>query len=102
MATWKDVILTTRDLKQDYEVLDLICVVVAGNTWKGEVTALGLNLANGWTDQGYVDVLFQVASAKLRFQAHNMGATAVVGLEFDNSSDKNGNVIIGWGTAVKF
>ena len=102
MEEWQSVILTTVDLKQDYEVLDIVNMTVAGNTWKDTAKALGLGIDTGWLEQGTIDNLWAVASAALRAQAHQLGADAVVGCEFDIGSDSSGFFVTGFGTAVKF
>ncbi len=102
MSDWKNITLTTVDLKVDYETLDIVNVTVAGNTWKDEAKALGLDLSTGWLDQGDVTTVFTVASSSLKFQAEQIGADAVVGCEFDVGFDSEGPYVVGFGTAVKF
>jgi uncharacterized protein YbjQ (UPF0145 family) len=97
-----DIILTTRDLKQSYEVVDLVNTTVAGNTWKDHAKELGLQLDTGWLADYDVNVAFSVASAGLRKKAEMIGADAVVGCEFDVGFDNSGPYCVGFGTAVKF
>tara|TARA_B100000214_G_scaffold374478_1_gene357378 strand:- start:1922 stop:2233 length:312 start_codon:yes stop_codon:yes gene_type:complete len=102
MSDWKNITLTTVDLKVDYETLDIVNVTVAGNTWKAEANALGLDISTGWLDAGDVTTVFTVASSSLKFQADQIGADAVVGCEFDVGFDSEGPYVVGFGTAVKF
>ena len=102
MSDWKNITLTTVDLKVDYETLDIVNVTVAGNTWKAEANALGLDISTGWLDSGDVTTVFTVASSSLKFQADQIGADAVVGCEFDVGFDSEGPYVVGFGTAVKF
>ena len=44
MSDWNSIILTTVDLKADYDVLDIVNVTVAGNTWKDEAKPHGIDL----------------------------------------------------------
>ena len=46
MSDWNSIILTTVDLKVDYDVLDIVNVTVAGNTWKDEADELYSRLDN--------------------------------------------------------
>ncbi len=101
MADWKNIITTTLDIKDDYDILDIVNVTVAGNTWKDEAAALGLDIDTGWLSQGDVSVVFSVASASLKFSADQVGADAVVGCEFDVGFDSEGPYVVGFGTAVK-
>jgi len=101
MSDWNSVITTTIDLKDDYDILDIVNVTVAGNTWKDEANGLGLDIATGWTSQGDVSTVFTVASALLKFTANEIGADAVVGCEFDVGFDGSGAYVVGFGTAVK-
>jgi hypothetical protein len=102
MADWQDVTLTTVDLKKDYEVLDVISTVSTDGTWKEYANQLGLDIATGWLEQGTLDNLFTVVSAMLRSEAHQMGANAIVGVEFDVGTDATGFFVVGFGTAVKY
>jgi len=102
MSEWKSIITTTLDVKNDYEILDIVNVTVTGNTWKDEAQALGLDLETGWLASGDVDTIFGVGSAALKHQANEIGADAVVGCEFDVGFDDFGPYIVGFGTAVKF
>ena len=101
MADWKNIITTTLDIKDDYDILDIVNVTVAGNTWKDEAGALGLDIDTGWLSQGDVSVVFAVASASLKYSADKVGADAVVGCEFDVGFDSEGPYVVGFGTAVK-
>jgi hypothetical protein len=101
MEDWKNIILTTVDLKEDYEILDIVNVTVAGNTWKDEAKNLGIDIDTGWLAAGDVSVVFQVASSSLKHQANALGADAVVGCEFDVGFDNFGPYVVGFGTAVK-
>ena len=101
MSDWKNIITTTLDIKDDYDILDIVNVTVAGNTWKDEAGALGLDIDTGWLSQGDVTVVFAVASASLKFSADQIGADAVVGCEFDVGFDSEGPYVVGFGTAVK-
>ena len=60
MSDWNSIILTTVDLKADYDVLDIVNVTVAGNTWKDEAKALGIDLDTGWLAYGDVSTVFSV------------------------------------------
>ena len=102
MAEWQNIITTTLDIKEDYDILDIVNVTVAGNTWKDEAKAMGLDLSTGWLDYGDVSTVFSVASASLKFHAEQIGADAVVGCEFDVGFDNEGPYVTGFGTAVKF
>lgn len=99
---WQDVTLTTVDLKKDYEVLDVVSAASTYGTWKDYAKHLGLDIATGWIEQGTLDNLFTVASAMLRSEAHQMGANAIVGVEFDVGTDSTGFFVVGFGTAVKY
>ena len=101
MSEWESIILTTVDLKDDYDILDLVNVTVAGNTWKSEAQALGLDMDSGWLAYGDVSTVFTVASSLLKNTANEIGADAVVGCEFDVGFDNNGPYVTGFGTAVK-
>ena len=101
MAEWQSIITTTLDLKEDYDILDIVNVTVAGNTWKDEAAGLGLEIDTGWLSQGDVSVVFAVASASLKYSADQVGADAVVGCEFDVGFDQHGPYVVGFGTAVK-
>lgn len=101
MSDWNSIILTTVDLKADYDVLDIVNVTVAGNTWKDEAKALGIDLDTGWLAYGDVSTVFSVASASLKHTANEIGADAVVGCEFDVGFDSEGPYVTGFGTAVK-
>jgi len=101
MSDWKNIITTTLDIKDDYDILDIVNVTVAGNTWKDEAKGLGLDIDTGWLSQGDVTVVFAVASASLKFSADQIGADAVVGCEFDVGFDNEGPYVVGFGTAVK-
>ena len=102
MSEWKSVITTPLDVKNDYEILDIVNVTVAGNTWTDEAMALGLEIGTGWLDIGDVSTVFTVASAAVKHQANQIGADAVVGCEFDVGFDGSGPYVVGFGTAVKF
>ena len=102
MSEWKSIITTTLDVKNDYDILDIVNVTVAGNTWKEEVNALGLDLDTGWLAGGDVDTVFTVAAALIKYHANEIGADAVVGCEFDVGFDNSGPYVVGFGTAVKF
>lgn len=97
-----EIILTTRDLKQSYEVVDLVNTTIGGNTWKDQVKDLGLQIDTGWLAAYDVDVSFTVASSALRKKAELIGADAVIGCEFDVGFDSHGPYCVGFGTAVKF
>ena len=101
MADWQNIITTTLDIKEDYDILDIVNVTVAGNTWKDEAKGLGLDIETGWLSQGDVSVVFSVASASLKYTADQIGADAVVGCEFDVGFDSEGPYVVGFGTAVK-
>ncbi len=101
MSEWNSVITTTVDLKDPYDVLDIVNVTVAGNTWKDEAKGLGLDISTGWLDTGDVSTVFTVASALLKYSANEIGADAVVGCEFDVGFDNEGPYVVGFGTAVK-
>tara|TARA_B100000029_G_C17591618_1_gene962680 strand:- start:3262 stop:3573 length:312 start_codon:yes stop_codon:yes gene_type:complete len=101
MSDWQNITLTTIDIKDDYEILDIVNVTVAGNTWKDEAKALGLDIETGWMSYGDVSTVFTVASSTLKFQAEQIGADAVVGCEFDVGFDSEGPYVTGFGTAVK-
>jgi hypothetical protein len=101
MSDWHSVITTTVDLNDPYEILDIVNVTVAGNTWKDEAQGLGLDISTGWLDSGDVSTVFTVASSLLKYSAHEIGADAVVGCEFDVGFDSNGPYVTGFGTAVK-
>lgn len=97
-----NIILTTRDLKETYQIVDLVNITIAGNTWKDISQELGLQLDTGWLAAYDVDVSFTVASAALRKKAETIGADAVIGCEFDVGFDNSGPYCVGFGTAVKF
>tara|TARA_B100001142_G_C14216421_1_gene609755 strand:- start:664 stop:975 length:312 start_codon:yes stop_codon:yes gene_type:complete len=101
MSEWKNIIITTVDIKDDYDILDIVNVTVAGNTWKDEAKALGLEMDTGWLSAGDMTTVFTVASSCLKFQAEQIGADAVVGCEFDVGFDDYGPYVTGFGTAVK-
>jgi|TARA_B100000780_G_C21118297_1_gene452710 uncharacterized protein YbjQ (UPF0145 family) len=101
MSDWNSIITTTVDLKDDYDILDIVNVTVAGNTWKDEAKGLGLDIATGWLNEGDVSTVFTVASALLKSTANEIGADAVVGCEFDVGFDNSGPYVVGFGTAVK-
>ena len=101
MSEWNTVICTTVDLNDDYDVLDIVNVTVAGNTGKDEAAALGLQVDTGWLASGDVTTVFTVASALLKHTANEIGADAVVGCEFDVGFDNVGPYVVGFGTAVK-
>lgn len=96
-----EVILTTRDLKDAYEVLGLVNITIAGNTWKDEAKALDLQIDTGFLAGYDVDTAFTVASSALAKKAEMVGADAVIGCEFDVGFDNNGPYVVGFGTAVK-
>ena len=96
MEDWKNIILTTVDLKEDYDILDIVNVTVAGNTWKDEAKHLGIDIDTGWLAAGDVSVVFQVASSSLKHRANELGAD-----EFDVGFDNYGPYVVGFGTAVK-
>ena len=96
-----DIILTTRDLKDSYQIIDLVNITIAGNTWKDQAKALDLQLDTGWLAGYDVDVSFTVASSALRKKAELIGADAVIGCEFDVGVDNSGPYCVGFGTAVK-
>lgn len=102
MEDWKTTVLTTVDLKEDYDILDIVNITIAGNTWKDEAKNLGIDIDTGWLAAGDVSVVFQVASSSLKHQANGLGADAVVGCEFDVGFDNFGPYVVGFGTAVKF
>ena len=102
MAEWQSIITTTLDLKEDYDILDIVNVTVAGNTWKDEAAGLGLEIDTGWLSQGDVSVVFAVASASLKYSADQVGADAVVGFRFITSPVMQGSAeLLAYGTAVK-
>ncbi len=47
MADWQEVLVTTLDLKKDYEFVDVIATTVATNTWKDTAKDLGLEISTG-------------------------------------------------------
>jgi|TARA_Y100000294_G_C8471440_1_gene302851 hypothetical protein len=102
MADWQDVVLTTLDLKKDYEVLDVISTVATDGTWKSHAKHLDLDISSGWLEQGTLDNLFTTVSGMLRNEAHQMGANAIVGVDFDVGIDSTGFFVVGFGTAVKY
>lgn len=101
MSEWNAIILTTIDLKTDYEILDIVNVTVGGNTWKNEANVLGIDMDTGWLSTGDVSTVFTVASSLLKHTANEIGADAVVGCEFDVGFDDFGPYVTGFGTAVK-
>ena len=101
MSDWEAVTVCTIDIKEEYEILDIVNVTVAGNTWKDIAKQLGLKMDTGWLAGGDMDTVFPVATALLKFNAHDIGADAIVGCEFDVGFDANGCYVVGFGTAVK-
>ncbi len=102
MADWQQVVVTTLDLKKDYELVDVISTTVATNTWKNTAKDLGLDISTGWLEQGTLDNLFSVVSAKLRSDAAKLGANAIIGVQFEVGHDAKGFFVACFGTAVKY
>ena len=102
MSEWQSISLSTVDIKEDYEILDIVNITIASNTWKDTANAMDLGIDTGWLEQGTIDNLWAVASAALRKTAFDLGADAVAGCEFDIGNDSSGFFVTGFGTAVKY
>jgi len=99
-------LLTTTDLKKDYEVLG----IVKGNKVRaahlGRDIMAGLKNLVGGDVSEYADLMRQTRDAALEEmirEAEKLGADAVIGVRFATASIAQGMAeIIAYGTAIKF
>ena len=98
-------LLTTTDIKTDYEVLG----IVRGNKVKAvhlgkDIMAFLKNLTGGDVSE-YADLMSEVrdgAFAEMVAEAEKLGANAVVGIRFSSSTISSGMAeIYVYGTAIK-
>ena len=89
-AEQKKIIYTTMDLKQDYEILDLV-------VWLETITS----------GSGFGDAMaggYNTACKRIEEQAKKLGADAVIGYRVDiqNITRETAGRVLIYGTAVKF
>jgi len=86
-AQEKKIIFTTMDLKQDYEILDLVAWVTSFTT--------------GFLGDNITDV-YNGCSREVKNQAIKLGADAVIGVQINLQNVAGMSTMSIYGTAVKF